>query len=113
MKNIFIISGPSGAGEDSIIDGLAELLPIERTITTVTRAPRTGEHDGHPYYFVSLEIFRRKIASGEMVEYAQQYNGNFYEGKALLLSSFLHVPDLHGSIRGLLRECGLPGRHSR
>ncbi|MFZ2299547.1 MAG: guanylate kinase [Candidatus Moraniibacteriota bacterium] len=78
MRNIFIISGPSGAGEDSIIDGLVKLLPIERTITTVTRSPRTGESDGHPYYFVSLETFRQKIADGEMAEYAEQYNGNFY-----------------------------------
>lgn len=78
MRNIFIISGPSGAGEDSIIDGLAKLLPIERTITTVTRSPRTGESDGHPYYFVSPEIFRQKVADGEMAEYAQQYNGNSY-----------------------------------
>lgn len=78
MRNIFIISGPSGAGEDSIIDGLARLLPIERTVTTVTRSPRAGESDGHPYYFVSSEEFRRKIAGGEMAEYAQQYNGNFY-----------------------------------
>ena len=78
MRNIFIISGPSGAGEDSIINGLAKLLPIERTITTVTRHPRTGESDGHPYYFVSLETFRQKISDGEMAEYAQQYNGNFY-----------------------------------
>ncbi len=78
MRNIFIISGPSGAGEDSIIDGLAKLLPVERAITTVTRSPRTGESDGHPYYFVSLEEFRKKIADGEMAEHAQQYNGNFY-----------------------------------
>ena len=28
-NNIFIISGPSGAGEDSIIKGLEKLLPIE------------------------------------------------------------------------------------
>lgn len=78
MQNIFILSGPSGAGEDSIIDGLENILPIERVITTVTRAPRTGESDGHPYYFISLENFQQKVARGEMAEYAQQYNGNFY-----------------------------------
>lgn len=78
IQNLFIISGPSGAGEDSIIDGLAQLLPIERTITTVTRAPRAGENDGHPYYFISTEQFQKKITDGEMAEYAQHYNGNFY-----------------------------------
>lgn len=78
MQNIFIISGPSGAGEDSIIDGLAKIFPIERAITTVTRSPRIGERDGHPYYFVSPENFQQKIARGEMAEYAKQYNDNFY-----------------------------------
>ena len=78
MQNIFIISGPSGAGEDSIIDGLAKLMPIERMITTTTRSPRAGENDGYPYYFVSSEQFQKKIASGEMVEYAKHYNGNYY-----------------------------------
>lgn len=78
MSNIFIISGPSGAGEDSIIDGLGKIFPIERAITTVTRAPRAGESDGHPYYFITLEDFQQKIAHDEMAEYAQQYNGNFY-----------------------------------
>jgi guanylate kinase len=78
MQNLFIISGPSGAGEDSIIDGLAKLLSVERTITTTTRIPRAGESDGHPYYFISAEQFQQKIANGEIVEYAQHYNGNFY-----------------------------------
>jgi guanylate kinase len=78
MQNLFIISGPSGAGEDSIIDGLAKLLPVERTVTTTTRAPRAGESDGQSYYFISAEQFQQKITSGEIVEYAQHYNGNFY-----------------------------------
>lgn len=77
-KNIFIISGPSGAGEDSIIDGLGQFFPIERAITTSTREPREGESSGHPYYFISKDAFRQKIADGEFVEYAQQYNGNLY-----------------------------------
>ncbi|HLC95230.1 MAG TPA: hypothetical protein VJH89_01965 [Patescibacteria group bacterium] len=78
MKNIFIISGPSGAGEDSVISGLTTLLPIESIITTVTREKRPGESDGHPYYFISTEAFEQKIARGEMIEYAQHYNGHYY-----------------------------------
>lgn len=75
---IFIISGPSGAGEDSIIDGLAKKMPIERVITTTTRAPRAGESEGNPYYFVSREAFARLIDRNALVEYAQEYNGELY-----------------------------------
>lgn len=78
MQNVFILSGPSGAGEDSIIDGLAKSLPVERAITTTTRTMRPGDSEGHPYYFVSQEEFQRKIANGDLVEYAKQYNDNYY-----------------------------------
>lgn len=78
MKNVFIISGPSGAGEDSIINGISGLFPIERAITTTTRAMRPGESDGNPYYFVSEEEFRRRLGDGEFIEHAEQYNGNLY-----------------------------------
>ena len=39
----FIISGPSGAGEDSVIEGLKDKIKYERVITTVTREKRIGE----------------------------------------------------------------------
>ncbi len=76
--NLFILSGPSGAGEDSIIEGLKKHLPIERVVTSTTREPRTGESQGNPYYFLSRENFQQKIDAGEMVEYAQEYNNNYY-----------------------------------
>lgn len=76
--NIFIISGPSGAGEDSIIAGLHQLLPIERVITTTTRTMRDGESQGDPYYFVSQDEFHRRALDGEFIEHAQEYNGQSY-----------------------------------
>ena len=77
-SNIFIISGPSGAGEDSIIEGLGKLFEIERIITTTTRPMRTRESEGNPYYFISPEKFQQKIAASGFAEYAQEYNNNFY-----------------------------------
>ncbi len=78
MSNIFIISGPSGAGEDSVIEGLKKYFKIERIITTTTRAMRSGESEGNPYYFINQEEFQKKIENNEMAEYAQEYNNNFY-----------------------------------
>lgn len=76
--NVFIISGPSGAGEDSIIEGLRKYFEIERVVTTTTREMRSGESQGKPYYFTSKEEFVNRRNSGEFVEWAEQYNGNFY-----------------------------------
>jgi guanylate kinase len=78
LSNIVIISGPSGAGEDSIIDGLAKYTTVNRIVTTTTRAMRPGESDGNPYYFIGKDAFEEKIANNEMIEWAKQYNGNLY-----------------------------------
>lgn len=77
-SNIFIISGPSGAGEDSIINELNRYFDIERIITTTTRKMRVGESQGNPYYFISQEEFEKKLNNGDFAEYAQQYNENLY-----------------------------------
>ncbi len=77
-SKIFIISGPSGAGEDSIIEGLRKYFEIERVITTSTRQIRPGESQGKPYYFISHEEFTKKRDNGEFIEWAEQYNGNLY-----------------------------------
>lgn len=78
LTNIVIISGPSGAGEDSVIEGLRAYTRVNRIITTSTRPKRVGETDGNPYYFISVDEFERKIQNNEMVEWAKQYNGNLY-----------------------------------
>lgn len=75
--NIFIVSGPSGAGEDSIINGLEKLLSIERVVTTKTRPMREGESQGNSYYFIDKAEFEKKLAADEFAEYAQEYNGNW------------------------------------
>ncbi|MFZ2154161.1 MAG: guanylate kinase [Candidatus Moraniibacteriota bacterium] len=77
-SNIFIISGPSGAGEDSIIDGLKKKFEVEKIVTTTTRQMRPGESHGKQYYFISKDEFMEKIKNDEFAEYAQEYNDNFY-----------------------------------
>lgn len=77
-NNLFIISGPSGAGEDSVIDGLERILPIERVITTTTRQRRPGETSGRPYYFISHKDFAKLIKQKKLFEYAEEYNNNYY-----------------------------------
>lgn len=75
---LFIISGPSGAGEDSVIEGLRKFFDLERVITTTTRPKRPGESQGNPYYFISRKEFEHKIKKGEFIEYAEAYNKNLY-----------------------------------
>lgn len=78
-NNIFIISGPSGAGEDSVINGLKKKNPDIHAVTnTTTRKMRAGESEGNPYHFVTVQQFESMIANDELVEWAQHYNGQYY-----------------------------------
>ena len=77
-KTLFIISGPSGSGQDSIIEGLGKIFPLERVVTSTTRTPRPTESEGTPYYFLSREVFETGIATGDFIEWAQEYNDQLY-----------------------------------
>ncbi len=70
---IFIISGPSGAGEDAVIDRLKKKIKFNTVITTVTRKKRKGESQGKPYYFVSQEKFKKMLKEKMFVEWAYVY----------------------------------------
>ena len=77
-SSLFLLSGPSGSGQDSVIEGLAKFLPIERVVTTTTRPMRDGESDGHPYHFVSKEAFEKGLRENMFLEYARHYGGEYY-----------------------------------
>ncbi len=79
-NNIFIISGPSGAGEDSVIKGLKKIYSTEKIITTTTRNIRPNEINGKDYYFINKEEFQTKIKNNEFFEWAEEDNGQFYGG---------------------------------
>ncbi|MEK9174322.1 MAG: hypothetical protein AAB845_03620 [Patescibacteria group bacterium] len=78
MGNVFIISGPSGSGQDTLIEALRKELPLERVVTTTTRSMRPGESDGHPYHFISKNQFTELRKNGSFVECAETYNGEWY-----------------------------------
>ena len=74
---LVIISGPAGSGKGTIVKRVRELAPFDFSVSATTRKPRQGEEEGVHYYFVTKEDFEKKIAEGEMLEYAQ-YVGNYY-----------------------------------
>ncbi len=72
---LIVISGPSGAGKDSVIKLMKELdLPFHFVVTATTRPRRKGEVHGEDYYFVSSEKFTQMIEQDELLEYAIVYD---------------------------------------
>lgn len=71
---LFVISGHSGAGKDTVIHRMRERdFPIQFVITATTREPRENEQDGIDYFFVSHDEFKRMIENDELIEYAVVY----------------------------------------
>ncbi len=69
---LLVIAGPAGSGKSTLCDRLVHEVPeFSRVITTTTRAPRGGEVHGQHYHFFSAEEFRRRLAGGEFLEWAQ------------------------------------------
>lgn len=102
---LIVVSGPSGAGKDTICQKLIkENSNIWMSVSMTTRKPRPLEKDGVDYFFVSSEEFENKINDNTFLEYAS-YNDNYYgtpkdkveeklnEGKDLIL-----VIDINGAI---------------
>ena len=102
---LIVVSGPSGAGKDTICQKLIkENSNIWMSVSMTTRKPRPLEKDGVDYFFVSSEEFENKINDNTFLEYAF-YNDNYYgtpkdkveeklnEGKDVIL-----VIDINGAI---------------
>ena len=75
----FIVSGPSGVGKTTVVDGFVakHKNEVNVAISTTTRAKRGAEVDGKDYYFVSKDSFKKLIDKGEFLEYSKNYD-NYY-----------------------------------
>jgi guanylate kinase len=72
---LIVISGPSGVGKDSVLQGLKDRnLSFHFVVTANTRAKRDDEVDGVDYIFVSKAEFADMIEKDELLEYAVVYD---------------------------------------
>ena len=75
---ILILSGPSGCGKSTLLKEIYKNIDnYYFSISTTTRAPRTGEKDGVDYYFVNKESFEKDIEDGNFLEWAKVHD-NYY-----------------------------------
>ena len=75
---LIVVSGPSGAGKDTLIRAALEAIPeLALIASATTRKPRNDEVVGRDHIFLSREEFERWIEEDQLLEWAE-YSGNLY-----------------------------------
>lgn len=110
---ILIVSGPSGVGKSSVCQRLLASGELTLSVSATTRAPRGAEQEGVHYFFLNVEEFRRRIAAGEFLEWAQVHGDTYYGTPAAPIEAALAAGrnvlldiDVQGA--EILRAKGLP-----
>jgi len=76
--NLFAVAALSGTGKSSLVKALLELdSHLVVSISHTTRKPRGQDQQGREYHFVDEPGFRKMIAEGEFVEWAEVH-GHLY-----------------------------------
>ena len=68
---LLVLSGPGGVGKSTVAARLRASGDFWVSISATTRAPRSNEHDGVDYFFISDDEFSRRIRSDEFLEWAE------------------------------------------
>lgn len=86
---LLILTGPTGAGKDTVYQELKKNAPtLIRIITTTSRSPRTGESEANPYHFISRNDFEDKISKNEFFEWVE-FRGELYGTQKATLQNAL------------------------
>ena len=78
LGNLFVISGPSGAGKGTLLSKVIERIPDTWvSVSATTRNPRPGEEEGVHYYFLDKDHFLELVNHDGFLEWAKVHD-NYY-----------------------------------
>jgi guanylate kinase len=71
---LIVLSGPSGAGKDTVLRRMKERgLPFHFVVTATTRPRRADEVEGKDYFFLTEKQFAEMLERDELLEHALVY----------------------------------------
>lgn len=86
---LFIVSGPSQVGKDSLVRTLKKIKPLKLTgiVTNTTRPRRPGEQSGVELNFLTEKKFDELIKNNELLEWTYVRGGRFGTPKKPVLTA--------------------------
>lgn len=103
---LIVVSGPSGAGKDTICNKLLERHnDMYLSISMTTRGRRENEKEGVDYYYVTEDVFKENILKDNFLEYAKVYDRYYGTPKNEVLKRLnngedvLLVIDIEGALK--------------
>ena len=112
MKNLIIISAPSGTGKTTLCKSIRKIFPeINWSVSYTTRFKRANELDGKDYNFISRKTFDELIRNNEFAEW-ENVHGSLYGTIKKTLSDIIKKDkilllelDVKGALK--LKKCTL------
>ena len=81
----FVVTGPSGAGKNSVIDRAMAVLPgLVYSVSYTSRPRRPTEVTGEDYVFVSQEQFVQRIEDGDFLEHVTYLDDHYGTSRSQL-----------------------------
>ena len=88
MKNLIIITAPSGAGKTTLIrEILKNYNNIKFSVSHTSREIRHNEKNGVDYYFVSKQEFKRGVELEQFVEWNFHFDCYYGTSKSEIIDS--------------------------
>jgi len=102
-KIAFVVCGPSGAGKNSVIERVMQVLPaLAFSVSYTTRTRRVGEIAGRDYHYISCQEFDHLVAQKELIEHVT-YIGDRYG------TSFPQVMEVFGQGKDVILNIDVNG----
>ncbi len=102
---LYVFSAPSGSGKTTIVRDVLKNFPeFVFSVSATTRKRRSSEKEGVDYFFISEIEFKKKIDTGEFVEWEKFYDyyygtlKNFVDGNLAKGLSTVFEVDVKGAL---------------
>ncbi|HHR84879.1 guanylate kinase [Candidatus Bipolaricaulota bacterium] len=91
----FVVCGPSGAGKNSVIERVMEVIPgFSYSVSFTTRPRRSDEVDGRDYHFITDKQFTELVENDEVVEHVTYLGHKYGTSRAQIKEVFAEGKDV-------------------